>query len=116
MVAVIGIGLARQQAFELALGGPLVEFFERRFGLGDNFGIVLGLGQFDQLDVIAQFLFEFGEGGQVFFEPRPFAHHALRGLGILPQFGVFGAEVQVVEALLRCRRVKDASSAVPGTA
>ena len=52
-VAVVGVGLAREQAFELALLRLLAEFFERCLGLRDNPLIALGLAQADQLDARA---------------------------------------------------------------
>jgi hypothetical protein len=44
------------------------------------------------------------------------AHHLLRGLGVVPEIGVFGAGVQLGQAFDGAVVVKDASSAVRPTA
>jgi hypothetical protein len=43
-------------------------------------------------------------------------HHALRALLVVPEVGVFGLTVELVEALARLVDVKDASSAARPTA
>ena len=46
-------------------------------------------------------------------ESRALAHQFLRGVGVVPEIGVFGLGVQFGEAARRRIDVKDASSAVP---
>jgi hypothetical protein len=46
----------------------------------------------------------------------PFAHHLLRGGGIVPELRILGARIQFGEAALGDIPVKDASSAVRSTA
>jgi len=53
-VGVVGVGLAREQALELALAGLLAEPLQRPLGLGEDRLIALGLRELDQ----AQRVFE----------------------------------------------------------
>ncbi len=49
-IAVIGVGLARQQAFELAPRRLGAQPFECRLGFADDAGLAFGLAQLDQLE------------------------------------------------------------------
>jgi hypothetical protein len=78
--------------------------------------IVLGLAEFDHLDVVIEIAVDPLERRQAVFERGSLLHQALRLLRIVPQAGVFGELVQLIEAFARFRDVKDASSAVQWTA
>ena len=57
-IAVVAVGLARQQAFELApcrLGAQLPE---RGLGLGDDLRLALGLTELDQLERVVDLAFD----------------------------------------------------------
>ncbi len=83
-------------------------FFRRR--------VALDLAEFDQRGGVLQLAFEFGERLQAVFQDGALAHQFLRGVGIVPERGIFGFRVQFREAARRCIDVKDASSAVRRTA
>jgi hypothetical protein len=59
---------------------------------------------------------DLGERAEPILQHRPLAHHLLGGVGIVPEIWIFGFGVQFGEAARRGFDVKDASSAVPGTA
>ena len=115
-VTVVGVGLARQQGLQFRPGGPRLELLQGALGLAGDIGVVLGLGHFQEFQVIGELAFEGIDLVQARFQVRALAHHRLGVFGIVPQVGVFGPGVQVVEAVLRGVVVKGASSAVPATA
>jgi hypothetical protein len=110
-VAVVGIGLARQQAFQLLFGRAGAQALELQFGLADGGLVVLAFAQLEQHQRVVQFLAEICKGRDRVVQRAPLAHHRLRGLRIVPQIRVLGLLVQFLEALLRALRVKDASLA-----
>ena len=57
-VAVVGVGLARQQAFDLAPLGFVGQRAQRRHRLGDHRGVALGLGQLDQFQRVGDLALE----------------------------------------------------------
>jgi len=114
-VAVVGVGLAREQAFELALLRLLAEFFERCPGLRDNPLIALGLAQADQLDRILDLAFDPAVALDRPLQAGALAPYLLRFGLVIPQLGVFGLGVQLGEAAVGRLPVKDASSAAPAT-
>jgi len=99
-IAVIAVGFARQQAFQLAAGRLGAQLFECALGLRDDIRVTLGLAQFDQFQRLVDLA----------LDPQ-----LLRGPGVVPQAWVLDLVVQLGEAP-GCRiPVKDASSAVPAT-
>ena len=114
-VAVIGVGLARQQAFEFELLGDRFQTRQHRLALGDGIGILFHIAQFDQGNGVIEFLLEAAAFADRFFEMVAFAHHGLRARGIVPEIGVLGERVQFVEPAQRVVPVKDASAAGRGT-
>ena len=111
-IGVVGVGLARQQRFELAPRGFGLEPLERAFGFGDDALILLGLAEFDHADVIVELALDPADGVELVLERVALLHHALGACGVVPEVGVFGLRVQFGEARLGCIEVKDASSAV----
>ena len=73
--------------------------------------IAFGLAQFDQLDRVVEFALDALIAVDRVFEPGALAHHRLRGVGVVPELGVLGLRVQLVEPAVRGIPVKDASSA-----
>ena len=110
-VAIVGVGLARQQAFELALGGLGAQFFEASLGFGDDAAVALGLAQFDQLDRVPVVLLDALVAADQMVEPVALADQLLRRFGVVPELRVFGLPVQLTEATARGIPVKDASAA-----
>ncbi len=72
-IAVVGVGFAREQAFELALLRLLAQLFERPLGLGDDSLIALGLAQPDQLDRLLDLAFDPAIALDRPFQPGPLA-------------------------------------------
>ncbi len=89
---------------------------KRRFGLGDDLLIVLGLAELDQRHLIVELLLDAGERGELVVERGALLHHAAGALRIVPQIGVFGLPVQLGKPRARLVDVKDASSAARPTA
>ena len=114
-IAVVGVCLARQQAFEFAPGGVGAQPLERRLGLGDDPGFALGLSQFDQLERVGDLALDAAVARNRMVEPGALAQQLLRDAGIVPQARVLGLGVQLGEAPCCGLPVKDASSAAPAT-
>ena len=53
-IAVVGVGLARQQRFELAARDFLLQVAQRLLGLGDDGSIVLGFAELDHADLVVE--------------------------------------------------------------
>jgi hypothetical protein len=113
--AVIGVGLARKEALELASAGLGAKFFEPRLGLGDDRGLAFGLAQLDQLQRLVDLALDAPIALDRLVEPGALAQQLLRGRRILPQARVLSLGVQLGEASGRGLPVKDASSAAPTT-
>jgi len=114
-VAVVGVGLARQQAFELASRGLGAQPLERRLGLGDDTGFALGLAELDQLDRLLDLALDPPVAADRLVEPGAFTQQPLRARRIVPQVLILGLRVQLGETAGRGLPVKDASSAAPTT-
>jgi hypothetical protein len=110
-IAVIAVGLARQQAFELALGGFRPQFVERGLGFRDDALVALGLAQFDELDRVAVVLLDALIPADQIFQPAALARDLLRRLGVVPEIGRLDLFVQLGETAVRDIPVKDASAA-----
>jgi hypothetical protein len=113
-VAVVGVGLAGEQAFQLALRRPRPQRLELRFGLGDRTLVALGLAQLDQGQRVIEFLLERPVGLDGVVEMGALARQLLGRRPVVPEVGVLGLGVQLVEPLQRPIPVKDASAATPG--
>jgi hypothetical protein len=115
-VAVIGIGLAREQRLELAPRHLGLEGAQRLLGLVDDRLILLGLAELDHADIVLEVALDPPDGGELILEVGAFLHQALGALIVVPQIGIFGEGVQLLEPPACLVEVKDASSAVPRTA
>ena len=115
-VAVVGVRLAGQQGFQLAVPGSSLERAQRLLGLGDDFRFPFGLAEREQFDGVGKLALERLDCLDIVGEPRAFAHQGLRVFGVVPEIGAFGACVQCLETARRGIVVKDAPSAVPATA
>jgi hypothetical protein len=110
-VAIVGVGLAGEQAFEFALRGLRMELFERRLGLLDDTVVALGLGQLDELDRVLVALLDAPIAANQVFEPVALADQLLRRRRIVPELGILGPAGQLVKPSGRDIPVKDASAA-----
>ena len=114
-IAIVGVGLARQQAFEFAPGRLGAQPFERCLGLGDDAGLALGFAKLDQLERLLDLALDPAVAADRLVEPGALTQQLLRARGILPQAGVLGLRIQLGETAGRGLPVKDASSAAPTT-
>ena len=115
-IGIVGIGLARQQRLELAAGDLGLKLLERLLGLGDDLLIVLGLAELDHGELIVELALDAADRAELVLERGALLHHALRALLVIPEIGIFGLLVQLLEAPARLVEVKDASSAARPTA
>jgi hypothetical protein len=114
-IAVIGVGLARQQALDLAARCLLVQRRQQLLGIGDDRRVALRLAEFDQLDRLVKVALDAAVALDRLVEPVALAQDLLRLVRIVPQFRVLGPVVQLGETPVRGVPVKDASSAAPTT-
>ena len=114
-IAVVGVGLAGKQTFELASRGLGAQPLERRLGLDDDTGFALGLAELDQLDRLVDLALDPPVAADRLVEPGAFTQQPLRARGIVPQVLILGLRVQLGETAGRGLPVKDASSAAPTT-
>jgi hypothetical protein len=110
-IAVIAVGLPRQQAFELALGGFGAQLVECRLGLLDDALVALGLAQLDELDGVGVFLLDALVAVDQVFQAAALTGDLLRRFGVVPEIGRFDLFVQLGETPVGDIPVKDASAA-----
>jgi hypothetical protein len=110
-IAVVAVGLARQQAFELALRRFVAQLFERALGFLDDAVIVLGFAQLDELDRVVVVLFDALIAADQMFEAGALTRDFLRLFGIVPESRVLDLGAQLGKAPVRDIPVKDASAA-----
>ena len=114
-IAVVGVGLAGQQAFQLTPGCFRAQSFERRLGVGDDRRVTLGFTQLDQLEGVGDLPLDPAIAADRLVELGALAQQRLGRRGIVPQTRVFNLGVQLGEAPCCGVPVKDASSAAPAT-
>ena len=115
-IGVVGVGLAGQQAFDLAplrLLGKCAQCGKAFLGHGL---IAVALRQADQFKRIGYVAFKLADPFHLGGNQVPFAHDLLRGGGVIPEVGIFGARVQLSQTAFGDIPVKDASSAARWTA
>ena len=110
-IGVVGVRLARQHGFEPQLLRAAFERVERRLGLGDQLRLAFGFGHRDEAFRVRKLVLEASHGGQRRIQPLALAHQRLGVLRLVPDGGVFGLGVQLVETAEGFVPVKDASSA-----
>jgi hypothetical protein len=115
-VGIEAIGFACKKRLQLAARDLLLQILQRGLGLHDHAGIVLGLAEFDHVDIVGKFPLDLADAGQRILQRGPLLHQSLRFLGIVPEIGIFRELVQLGEPCRRCLDVKDASSAARLTA
>ena len=85
---VIGINLAVQQGFQLAVPGFAAQVFQMPFQIGKRCFIAFSFRQLGQFRIVLQILLHILIAGQRFFQSRFFAHQPAGFFGIVPQPGV----------------------------
>ena len=114
-VGVVAVGLARQQRLDLLAARIRRQLAQRGLAFLDGGLVLLGFAELDQRDGIVEVALELLIGVDRSLQRLALAHDLLRGLRVVPELGVFGALVQLGQALLRGIPVKDASAAAPAT-
>src|SRR6185437_774206 len=107
VLGVVAVGLAREQAFGLALAGFVTQLAETGLGLGDDVLVALGLAHIDQAERVVKLILDPAITLNAAFQPRFLAHDRLRALGIVPEIGGLGKRFQFVEAFDGFIPVKD---------
>ena len=112
-ISVVAIGFARQQRLELAALAFGLQAFEKIDAFLFGRRIAFHFAEFDQRHRVVEIALDFGERADAVFQHGALAHEFLRGLGIVPEVGVFGFGVQFGKTARGGLDVKDASSAIP---
>jgi hypothetical protein len=106
-IAIIAIGLARQQRLDLVFICALGQRRQPGDGLIDHRLVTLHFGKFDQLGGVRHLLFNGAHRAHGLVQPPPLAHHLLRRLGVVPKRRVLHAVVQLVEPPQRALPVQE---------
>ena len=112
-IAVIAVGLAGKQAFELALGNLDAQNLELRLGLGDDCGVALRFAELDEAELVLELALDQAIATDRAIKLVALTQQRLRRRRILPQIGVLRLGVELVKAARCVVPVKDASSAGP---
>jgi len=83
-IAVIGVGLAGEEALELAPRRLGAQLFERGLGLGDDLRLALGLAELDQFERLVDFALDPPVAADRLIEPGALAQQLLRGGRVIP--------------------------------
>ena len=83
-IAVVAVGLARQQALDLAALRLRMQLFEARLGIGDDRGVALRFAEPDQLRRLVDLALDAAVALDRPFQPRALAQNLLRRGGIVP--------------------------------
>ncbi len=110
-IAIIGVGLAGEQALELPLGDLGAQGLESGLRFGDDRGVAFCLAELDEAKLIVELALDPTIAVDGAVELVALAQQCLREGGLFPQLGVFRLGVQLVEAAGCVVPVKDASSA-----
>jgi hypothetical protein len=110
-VTVIAVGLSGQKRFALKAGNIAFEGADGGFGVRNDALIALLLAHGDEFGIVIQSRCQFQNAIDAVVQMLALAHQFLRFLRVVPQAWVFGALVQIAEALDALIPVKDASSA-----
>ena len=83
-IAIVAVGLARQQAFELAPCRLGAQLSERSLGLGDDLRLALGFAERYQLERVVNLVLNSPVAGDCLIEPGALAQQLLRRGGVVP--------------------------------
>ncbi len=84
-IAVVGVGFARQQRFELAPRHFGLSRLSAVFGLRDGRIVLFGFAQIDQHELIVEIALDAGDGVELVVQGVALAHGALRAGLIVPE-------------------------------
>ena len=88
-IAVVGVGFARKQRFQLAPRHLDLQPSERRFRLGDGLVVFFPLAQLYQSELVFQLLLDTADRFELVIERIALAHDALGARLIVPEVGIF---------------------------
>jgi hypothetical protein len=94
-IGIVAVGLAGEQALELALAGLLAEPFEGRLGVGDHRLVVLGLGELDQAQRVIELALDLAIALDAALETRALAQQRLRRRGLLPEVRILDEGIEL---------------------
>jgi len=94
-IGVVGVGLAREQALELALAGLLAEPLQRPLGLGEDRLVVLGLRELDQTQSVLELALDLAIALYAALETRALAQQALSRRGLIPELRVLDEGIEL---------------------
>jgi hypothetical protein len=94
-IGVVAVGLAREQAFELALASFLAEPLQRRLGVGDHYLVVLRLGELDQAKRVVELALDLAIALDAALEAGALAQQRLRRRGLLPEVRVLDEGIEL---------------------
>jgi len=97
-IGVVAVGLAGQQGLELGLGGAGLEGLQLRARILQRGFITLGVGHLGVFDGVGQVPLEAAHGLHAVSQLLTLTHQGLGLGGLVPQGGVFGTSVQLVQA------------------
>jgi hypothetical protein len=83
-IAIVAVGLARQQAFELAPRRLGAQLSERGLGLGDDLRLALGFAKRDQFERIVDLALDPPVAADCLIEPGALAQQLLRSGWVVP--------------------------------
>ena len=110
-IGVIAVGFARQHGLQPLFFGARRQGGDLLLGVGHQSGVAFGFRHLDHAGGVGEFIFQRAHGAERRVQLLAFAHQFLRGLGIVPEGGVFGLGVQFIQPAEGFVPVKDASSA-----
>jgi hypothetical protein len=88
-IAIVSVGLARQQALDLALARLFAQLFEVLFSFRDDRRVALGIAELDQLDRVIDLALDAAIAVDRAIEAGALAQQRLRRGRVVPQLGVF---------------------------
>ena len=97
-VAVVVIGLARQQGLQFHLAGAFLQDANLGLGIVDHALVAFHLAQLDQFEQFGQLALGGAAALDGGIEFSALAHDLLRGGGVVPQVRILGRGIELVEA------------------
>jgi hypothetical protein len=92
-IAVVGVGLAREEALDFAALRLGAQLFKPRLGFGDDRTVAFRLAQPDQLDRLVDLAFDPAIAVDRPFQPGALAQQRLSRRRVVPQLGVLSLGV-----------------------
>ncbi len=96
-VAVVAVGLARQQRFQLGAGGPLLQARQLLAHLFKGRLVALGVGKLGELQGVGELGLQLVDRLHLGGQAVALAHQGLGVVRTIPQGGILRARVQLIE-------------------